>query len=564
MDILKETVVQGDSPANLSIGVQGASPVNLAESIRVIPPASSQSNSIPVNNEQKNLRTVISNQNPNKRRHVSEHARTEYVEAATLFSGAEATTKYYLFLNKEEEEEVNFADLNFKKRLDALAAILGNSNFKMKKFKTKKENEYKLGVCVDVEEDMNKLLKIKTIAGCKVTAEENTAKNSIKGLIIDHEDDLINMDKRELLAAVSSKGIKDIVRYGTSKVIEIRFGGQTKPDKVYFWKKLSFPVQPYIEEPTRCFKCQYYGHMSRSCRNDYACYNCGLVYTDRSQHTPKECINAKCCVNCKGPHASGHKKSCEIHKKERKWAAICFNQNIKRSEAKERYPSGDVPKYSAAARQRSQDPQQGPSNPAPVEEMNTQMTAHMNTQVTELTNKVESLENMFRTFMTAVSGGSIKAGNDDQIGNGATAVVLAQLQKEMNEMKEEQEIMRRERDGEKAKYAEAIKKGNDAFELLKQKHEDTIKENKELREQVRELMKTKKKTQIKGNIDDSMDDTTSTISPSDLHNRNQAAGNITQACRAFAPSEKGSGSDKDSNHRGESRRGGHVPAKSQQ
>ena len=282
----------------------------------------------------------------------------------------------------------------------------------MKKFSfknKKQENEYKLSVCLDTEEDMEKLLKLKVIAGCKVIGEENTAKNCIKGLIIDHEDELVGLDKDELFEALTSDGVKEIVRYGSSKVIEISFGGQTKPDRVYFWENLSFPVEPYIDPPTRCFKCQEYGHMSRTCRKDYACYKCGLVYAEKSQHNPKECNEEVCCVNCKGSHYAGF-KTCPVRKLEKKWASICFHHNINRKEAKERYPNGEAPKYSGAVGHgnqdyNAQDPVQQP-----------QRVENSQQEIAGLKKQVQSLESMFRTFMNAISRESSTTAND-QIGS---------------------------------------------------------------------------------------------------------------------------------------------------
>ena len=440
-------------------------------------------NSIPVQNGQRRQIGEQRVYKVAKRRHSSlprPGRRNEYEEARTLFDGAEARSKYYMFFKKPEGEEDNFANLNFKKRLDAVRAELGNNNFTMKKFSfknKKRETEYKLGVCVDTEEDMKKLLNVKVIANCNVIGEENIAKNSIKGLIIDHEDELVGMDKDELIEAVSSEGIKDIVRYGESKVIEISFGGQTKPDKVYFWEKLSFPVQHYIDPPARCFKCQEYGHMSRTCRNDFRCYNCGLRYAEKHEHNPKECKREKCCVNCKGAHASGYKK-CEVHILEKKWASICFHQNITRQEAKARYPDGVVPKYSDAVGRGNQESNpQEPVQQNPKEDNSTQ-------EIDGLKKQVQSLENMLRTVLTAINRNAVTDGDNDQTGDVSQGVLLVQLQEQVERMSAAQEQ-------QKLMYAQCLDDGNKKYKLLEKQYEESQAENIKLSNQVRDLMKFK-------------------------------------------------------------------------
>ena len=87
-----------------------------------------------------------------------------------------------MFFKKAEGEEDNSTYLNLKKRIDAWRETLDNNrNFTMKKFnfKNKHATEYKLGACLDTEEDMKKLLSIiiKVIASCNVIGEDNIAKN---------------------------------------------------------------------------------------------------------------------------------------------------------------------------------------------------------------------------------------------------------------------------------------------------------------------------------------------------------------------------------------------------
>ena len=280
---------------------------------------------------------------------------SEYEIARTLFQGAEARNKYYVVIKKAESAQSNFADLNFKVRLDALRQLLSSNEFQMKKFKLKTDKDYKLEVSVEKEEEVKILLRTSEVAGCRVKVEENWVKNTIKGLLIDHDEDLKGMDSTELKEAITTPGVAKILRYGESKVLEVTFKGQNKPSHVYFWGRLALQVKPYIDPPVRCFKCQFYGHMSRSCRSTcYVCYKCAFKYDNIHEHSPKDCKEAKHCVNCGKDHVSGYKK-CEKHVLEVKWATICYHQKIARDEARKKYPDGKVPKFAGALSQSSQD-----------------------------------------------------------------------------------------------------------------------------------------------------------------------------------------------------------------
>lgn len=279
-----------------------------------------------------------------------------------LFDGAQERTKFFITITKAEESEENFADLNFKTRLDSIRNVIKSGNviksarrFQMKKFKKRTDTTYQVEVCLETDEDMQKLLAVTKLADCEVKIKENIGKNTIKGVIIDHDLDLGDMDNKALLNAITTPGVKDIERYGKSKVISISFGGQTKPERVGFWNELSLKVKDPIPPPDRCFKCQVYGHMSRSCRNDYACYKCAHKYVDKAEHTPKDCKAQLRCVNCDGAHMAGN-KTCPIHQVEMKLARICSEQKISREEAKRKYPNGVMPKFSGAVRRQRQTP----------------------------------------------------------------------------------------------------------------------------------------------------------------------------------------------------------------
>ena len=281
----------------------------------------------------------------------------------SMFAGASAAVYYYVIIQHRPESATTdpgvrqdkFADLNYIERLKAIKAALnipanGPGSLKrivMKKFKRRDETSYKVEVRVEDSNDMSTLLPLTEMAGCPIKVTENINKNTVKGIIIDFDEELKGLSNQQLLKAADHPGLREVYRYGTSKVYKVSFSGQEKPFNLTFWKELSFKVKKYYDPPTRCFKCQQYGHMSRSCRNSYACDKCALKYDEVTQHTPKECTLDKKCVNCAGAHQAGS-KDCEVHKLQKKWSEISQDQNIKVVEAKRRYPEGKVPTFASA------------------------------------------------------------------------------------------------------------------------------------------------------------------------------------------------------------------------
>lgn len=73
---------------------------------------------------------------------------------------------------------------------------------------------------------------------------------------------------------------------------------------------LSYMVRPYIPPPTRCFKCQRYGHVAAACRGKIRCAKCG------GEHEYGKCKEGSkiICCNCGREHRAAY-KGCEAHKK---------------------------------------------------------------------------------------------------------------------------------------------------------------------------------------------------------------------------------------------------------
>lgn len=59
-------------------------------------------------------------------------------------------------------------------------------------------------------------------------------------------------------------------------------------------------VADYTESPPRCFKCQRYGHVAKSCRGEQRCKRCG------GPHDFMNCKRDVTCANCGGDHPASY------------------------------------------------------------------------------------------------------------------------------------------------------------------------------------------------------------------------------------------------------------------
>ncbi|CDQ57693.1 unnamed protein product [Oncorhynchus mykiss] len=63
---------------------------------------------------------------------------------------------------------------------------------------------------------------------------------------------------------------------------------------------ISYPVQAFVPNTLRCYRCQAYGHVAAVCRReDPRCEKCA------EGHETKECValgKVVVCVNCSGAH----------------------------------------------------------------------------------------------------------------------------------------------------------------------------------------------------------------------------------------------------------------------
>ena len=100
-------------------------------------------------------------------------------------------------------------------------------------------------------------------------------------------------------------------------------------------------VSPYIPQPMRCYQCQKFGHITKTCKSIALCGVCSEIVSDI--HTTKDCKKNAKCLNCNDNHQS-FSKLCPVYITEFEIQKIKITKNKSYFEAKKEYnETSDVP-----------------------------------------------------------------------------------------------------------------------------------------------------------------------------------------------------------------------------
>ena len=180
------------------------------------------------------------------------------------------------------------------------------------------------------------LLKSKQLALVPITVSAHRALNSKRGVLRCRE--LSAMTEDEIQQALSDQHVSEIKR------ISVTRDGKRVPTHTYIltFKScvlpsvvkvgyLRVPVDPYIPNPLRCYKCQRFGHHRERCRSHEVCARCG-----GNDHSDGTCQLDPKCVNCDGSHES-RSRECPIYQKENNIMKIKVTNNLSYPDAKKQY-----------------------------------------------------------------------------------------------------------------------------------------------------------------------------------------------------------------------------------
>ncbi|XP_041378033.1 uncharacterized protein LOC121390316 [Gigantopelta aegis] len=136
------------------------------------------------------------------------------------------------------------------------------------------------------------LPKSTILANIRIIVLPHTSLNSSKGVIRCR--DLEGVSDEEICDNLTSQDVTVVRR------IKVRSNNELVPTNTFILTfstptlphsikagYLNIPVEPFIPNPLRCFKCQKYGHGQNTCRGKLTC---------------KTCKKDLVCTNCKGDH----------------------------------------------------------------------------------------------------------------------------------------------------------------------------------------------------------------------------------------------------------------------
>ncbi|KAK6186844.1 hypothetical protein SNE40_006112 [Patella caerulea] len=174
------------------------------------------------------------------------------------------------------------------------------------------------------EQHATMLLQSTSLADIPIKVSPHRSLNSSRGVIRCR--DLEGSSEDEMVEYLSPQGVSHVKR------ISIRRGDKVIPTSTYILTfnrpdipktlkagYLNIPVDSYISNPLRCYKCQKFGHSKTVCRGKDTCARCG--------HESTTCQAEFCCVNCKGKHFA-YSRECPIWQKEKRIQQIMSERKI--------------------------------------------------------------------------------------------------------------------------------------------------------------------------------------------------------------------------------------------
>ena len=175
--------------------------------------------------------------------------------------------------------------------------------------------DHSITITIKSSEQACKLLIMQKLMNEQVTVEVHPSCRQSQGIITSSI--LQHMTEKDILEGLSSQHVSKVTRLPQSKATFRLSFDQTSPPKVLILcTGHTAKVRMVYPLPTRCFKCQYYGHSHTTCRNRRVI--CGRCGKEASQtHDPKNCTEPENCFHCNLPHAATS-RLCPKYQEEKK------------------------------------------------------------------------------------------------------------------------------------------------------------------------------------------------------------------------------------------------------
>ncbi|XP_071105237.1 uncharacterized protein [Haliotis cracherodii] len=280
---------------------------------------------------------MASNHPGSKRRHIELGSSDETV--ANIDSWAR-----FLVIEAKDHEPIKLNPFAISKAIQGYCGEVKNV--------TRLRSGSLLVECVRKQQSIN-LLSISQFANIEVVVSEHRTLNSCRGIVRDRTRSLSDMSEQEIAEELQTQGVSAVKRFSRKKD-----DSTFEPTNTYLFTfaRSSIPqsikagyvnigVEVYVPNPLRCFRCQHFGHGSKSCNRSVVCQRCG------NNHESTDCQQALKCANCDGKHMASS-KLCPIWQNESKILKIKCEKNITFGEARQLFKSQSPPQstlnYSAA------------------------------------------------------------------------------------------------------------------------------------------------------------------------------------------------------------------------
>lgn len=168
----------------------------------------------------------------------------------------------------------------------------------------------------------------------EITVTPHRSLNTSRGVIRCR--DLRDCDDAEVLSGLASQGVtalKHIMRRSgsntePSNTFILTFSAPTPP-KFVRAAYLRIPVELFVPNPLRCYKCQRFGHGQSTCGRPAICARCG-----GTDHHDNDCQAAPHCVNCSGNHPT-FSKDCSEWVQQREISRVKAERQVSFGEARQ-------------------------------------------------------------------------------------------------------------------------------------------------------------------------------------------------------------------------------------
>ena len=122
--------------------------------------------------------------------------------------------------------------------------------------------------------------------------------------------------------------------YDPTPTLVLTFNTSVPPDRIRIRAGLSERVRPYVPLPRRCYKCQQYGHVTKTCRKEQEiCGRCGTACSET--HATATCQRPFHCLHCDEPHSTSS-KTCPRYIMEKEIIALKVKERLTFKEARHR------------------------------------------------------------------------------------------------------------------------------------------------------------------------------------------------------------------------------------